>query len=209
MQSVVLFVLFVPYNLRQQGVVIILNDAMTLVNEIIEEDIMSFSEQLWFAWSWIGLGMAMLMLVLLLCTDFLHDASGSRWRDVSWYAWLPMPAYLFHQFEEYACHITNGQFDIVAQFYVPGNMPFSTDGLPLLHFPLVNIGLAWFGAPLAAMLCRRNPVIGCSYFGFMFLNGMTHIVMGGSPAENPGLTTGAFLFVPSALWMLYMTSKEL
>ena len=162
---------------------------------------------LWFTWPWVGLLLAFVMLWLMFRTKIFRSKSGSRFKDGAWYAWLPMPAYLLHQFEEYACHVTNGQFDIVAQFYT-GNLPFPTDGLPLAHFPLVNIALAWFGAPLAALLYRKNPLLGFSYFGFMLLNGVTHLAQGLNPATNPGLITAVFIFIPSAIYMIILSLRE-
>lgn len=165
------------------------------------------TEFLWFAWSWAGLVIALSLSVIMFRTDILRSRSGSRFKDPAWYAWIPMLAYLIHQFEEYACNITNGQYDIVSGFYT-GNLPFPTDGLPLLHFPLVNIALAWLGAPMAALLYRKNPAIGFSYFGFMLLNGLTHLASGLNPATNPGLITGALIFIPSAFWMIYLVVSQ-
>ena len=161
----------------------------------------------YFLWSWIGLVIAIFMIYLLFFTDKLRSNRTSRFKDGAWYAWLPVPIYLLHQFEEYACHITNGQFDIVSQFFT-GNLPFDTSNLPLEHFPLVNISLVWFGAPLAAILFKKNSVIGFSYFGFMFLNGITHLAGGLTPATNPGVVTGVFLFIPSAIYMIILSVKE-
>ena len=67
---------------------------------------------LWFAWPWVGLLLAFVMLWLMFRTKIFRGKSCSRFKDGAWYAWLPMPAYLLHQFEEYACHVTNGQFAV-------------------------------------------------------------------------------------------------
>ena len=59
----------------------------------------------WFdiAWPWIGLAVALMLVVLMLATDLFRDnQAGSRWRDLVWLSWLPVPVYLIHQFEDTA-----------------------------------------------------------------------------------------------------------
>ena len=161
---------------------------------------MGIVEQFWWAWPWMGLGMAVVMLVLLFGTDLLHGMDAPRWRDPYWLAWLAMPAYLVHQFEEYPLHITDGQYDIVST--VLAIPVFDLSQLPMAHFPMVNIALVWVGVPLAAWLGRRmgNPVVALAPFGFLLLNGFVHVaqaVSGMMPAPvNPGFFTGAFVFLP-------------
>jgi hypothetical protein len=44
-----------------------------------------------------------------------------------------------------------------------GFPPYPDCPIPLAFYPVVNIALMWFGAPLAAYLFRRNVLIGLSY----------------------------------------------
>ena len=161
---------------------------------------MGIGDQFWYAWPWVDVGMAAVMLVLLFGTNLLRGADAPRWRDPYWLAWAAMPAYLIHQFEEYALHITDGQYDIIAQ--VLSLSAFDLSDLPMAHFPLVNIALVWVGAPLAAWLGRKlqNPVVALSPFGFLLANGLLHAVQAISGmlpvASNPGFFTGAFVFLP-------------
>ena len=75
---------------------------------------------------------------------------------------------------------------------------------PLAFYPLVNISLMWFGAPLAAYICRRNILIGLSYWGLIMANGFVHSAGGiAEGAYNTGLWTAAFLFIPLSLWVIY------
>ena len=46
-----------------------------------------------------------------------------------------------------------------------GFPPYPACPIPLPFYPLVNIALMWFGAPLAAYLGKRNILIGLSYWG--------------------------------------------
>src|SRR4029450_2384602 len=70
--------------------------------------------------------------------------------------------------------------------------------------PGVNIALMWFGAPLAAYLCRRNVLIGLSFWGLLFANGLVHTAGGvAQGGYNTGLWSAAFLFVPLSLWVIY------
>lgn len=173
---------------------------------------MSMAEQFWIAWPWMGLGMAAVMLVVLFATDLCRSGAcggsrlGSRWHDPYWLAWLPMPVYLLHQFEEYSCHTADvpNLYTMVQFFYDTGGIgPLSLDGIPLVHFELMNIVLVWVGIPLGAWLARRwrNPAIGLVPYGFMLFNALTHVVGGaaglvGPWYASPGIYTGVLLFAP-------------
>ena len=62
----------------------------------------------------------------------------------------------------------------------------------------------WFGAPLAAYLCQRNVLIGLSFWGLLFANGLVHTAGGVTQGGyNTGLWTAAFLSVPLSVWVIY------
>lgn len=169
---------------------------------------MSFMEHCWYAWPWVGLGMGIIVIVLLFGTNVLRSNEDTRWLDPLWLAWLAMPAYLLHQFEEYALHITDGQYDIITQVFANTAGLLDLANLPMAHFPLVNIALVWAGVPLAAWLARKldNPVVGLAPYGFILVNGFGHFagtVIGGVPLEaNPGFFTGALVFVPLSVLVI-------
>ena len=50
-------------------------------------------------------------------------------------------------------------------------------------YPVVNISLMWFGAPLAAYICRRNVLIGLSSWGSIMANGFVHSAGGSRRAS--------------------------
>ncbi|AYD90196.1 HXXEE domain-containing protein [Actinomyces lilanjuaniae] len=165
--------------------------------------------QFWYSWPWMGLGICLTVLVLMCGTNVLRSSTSiSRWRDPAWFAWFPVVTYTAHQFEEYSFHITDGQYDLVRFVTTSGVLPFDLTNLPAAHFPVVNILLAWFVAPLAALLARRNPVVGFSLFGFMLFNGITHITGGLDPSQNPGVVTGTLLFIPGTVWMVVLCLRE-
>src|SRR5687767_5582946 len=59
----------------------------------------------WFytVWPFIGVGGAIVMVAILLVTDtFRGNTMTSRWRDPVWLAWIAVPLYWIHQFEEYS-----------------------------------------------------------------------------------------------------------
>ena len=128
---------------------------------------MSMADVFWYAWPWVGLGMGIVMLVLLFATDLMRESDAPRWRDPYWLAWAAMPAYLVHQFEEYALNIVDGHYVIVEQVFVNAGSVMDLSALPMFHFPLVNIALVWAGVPLAAWLGARlkNPVVALSPYG--------------------------------------------
>ena len=162
----------------------------------------------WFytVWPFIGLGGAIVMVPILLMTDtFRGNTAVSRWRDVVWLGWLATPLYLAHQFEEYSLPVLG--FDYSIQEMICKNLgfaPYPECPIPLSFYPLVNIALMWFGAPLAAYLGRRNVLIGLSFWGLIFANGLLHtaggILQGG---YNTGLWSSVFLFIPLSIWVIY------
>lgn len=169
---------------------------------------MGFFESCWYAWPWVGLGMGIVVIVLLFGTSILKGADAPRWRDPYWLAWAAMPAYLLHQFEEYALHVTDGQYDIITQVFANTAGLLDLTNLPMAHFPLVNIALVWLGVPLAAWLGKRlgSPAVAIAPYGFILVNGFGHCLgtlVGGMPVElNPGFYTGTFVFVPLVILVI-------
>jgi len=147
------------------------------------------------------------MVAILLTTDtFRGNTTVSRWRDPAWLAWLAVPLYWIHQFEEYSLPVIGLDYSI--QEMICKNLgfpPYPDCPIPLAFYPVVNIALMWFGAPLAAYLFRRNVLIGLSFWGLLFANGLVHTAGGvAQGGYNTGLWSAAFLFVPLSLWVIYV-----
>ena len=165
----------------------------------------------WFytVWPFIGLGAAIVLVAVLLWTDaFRSNLKVSRWRDLVWLAWLATPLYLVHQFEEYSLQTLG--FDYSIQDMISQKMgfpPYPDSPIPLAFYPIVNIGLMWFGAPLSAYISRRNILLGLSFWGLIFANGIVHTLGGiASGAYNTGLWSSVFLFIPLSVWVIYATA---
>lgn len=173
---------------------------------------MSLVEQFWYTWPWMGLGAAIVMVILLFCTNLLRSNSGARWLDPVWLAWLAMPVYLVHQFEEYTCNLVDGEYLIIEQVFANAGSIIDLGQLPMAFFPEVNILLVWVAVPISAYLCRRNPVIGLAPYGFILVNGLMHslgTLSGMMPiALNPGFWTGTFVFLPLVVLVIYATFKK-
>ncbi len=170
-------------------------------------------QQHWFytVWPFIGVGGAVVMVAVLLLTDtFRGSTTVSRWRDSMWLAWLAVPFYWFHQFEEYSLPVMGLDYSI--QEMICKNLgfpPYPECPIPLAFYPVVNIALMWFGAPLAAYLFRRNVLVGLSFWGLLFANGLLHTAGGIAAASyNTGLWTAAFLFIPFSLWVIYASAIQ-
>ena len=172
---------------------------------------MGLSEVAYLAWPWAGLGGAVVLFIVLFATDWLRSRDDvGRWRDPAWLAWLPMPVYLCHVFEEYGMHVTGGQFDLVRSFVDTG-IGTRFGGLPDAIFPEINIAIIFVAFPIAAWLGRKNPVIGLMSYGFMLVNGLTHIAgtvaLGGGLLAQPGNVTGLLCFIPLFAWFVYASVK--
>jgi hypothetical protein len=162
----------------------------------------------WFytVWPFIGLGGVFVMVPILLMTDtFRGNTKVSRWRDPAWLAWLAVPLYWVHQFEEYSLPVLGFDYSIQEMICQKiGFPPYPACPIPLAFYPVVNIALMWFGAPLAAYLFMRNVLIGLSFWGLLFANGLVHTFGGITEgAYNTGLWSAAFLFIPLSIWVSY------
>jgi hypothetical protein len=159
-------------------------------------------------WPWFCLGGAVALFAVMLYTNAARSKPNvSRWRDPVWLAWLVVPMLMVHMFEEYA-------FDLLGRtYFLPetvcknlGYPSYPDCPIPIAHYPLVNLGIAWVSAPLAAWLARRNLVIGLSWYGLLLFNGVLHTVgtLVGGLEVSGGVVTGALLFIPSFCWMVFV-----
>ncbi|HTP25307.1 MAG TPA: HXXEE domain-containing protein [Anaeromyxobacteraceae bacterium] len=147
------------------------------------------------------------MVAILLMTDtFRGNTTVSRGRDPMWLAWLAVPLYWVHQFEEYSLPVIGLNYSLPDM--VCGKLdfpPYPDCPIPMAFYPLVNISLMWFGAPLAAYIGRHNVLIGLSFWGLVLANGLVHTAGGiAEGAYNTGLWTAAILFVPLSIWVIYV-----
>ena len=117
-------------------------------------------------------------------------------------------ALLVHQFEEYSLPTLGIDYSIQEMISEKlGFPPYPDCPIPLAFYPVVNIALMWFGSPLAAYLSRRNILLGLSFWGLIFANGIVH-TMGGvtEGTYNTGLWSAVFLFIPLSIWVIYATA---
>jgi hypothetical protein len=156
-------------------------------------------------WPWAGLGIAAVLLVLLFCTNLLRgDRHVPRYRDLAWLAWVAVPMYMLHQFEEHGV-------DLVGQVYafrgslcgMLGYPEVLTCPIPVSFITAVNLPLVWIAMPLSAILGRRRPLLALSAFAVPAVNAMAHIGPGIVRGRyNPGLGTAILLFVPVSIWAI-------
>jgi hypothetical protein len=161
-------------------------------------------------WSWIDLNFpwigsvgAIVVLALLCLTDKLRsDHNRSRWRDRVWLSWLAVAVYLIHNVEEYGV-------DLLGQFHAfPNSMcsqlgqpPFPSCPIPAPFFLAVNLPLFWIGAPVAALLSRRHPILGLALYGVIFVNALAHLGSAVRSGYNPGALTSLIFFLPISYWV--------
>lgn len=159
-------------------------------------------------WPWLCLGGALATFTVMLHTNAMRsNLAVSRWRDPVWLAWLVVPMLMLHMFEEYGFDILGRTYDLPAMVCKNiGYQPYPDCPIPIAHYPLVNLGIAWVFAPLAALLARRNLVIGLSWYGLVIANGLLHVVgtLAGGLESGSGVVTGALFFIPSFCWMVYV-----
>jgi hypothetical protein len=163
-------------------------------------------------WPWLCLGGGLVLFAVMFGTNALRGhASGSRWWDPVWLAWLAVPMLMIHMFEEYGFDVLGRTYDLPDMLCKNlGYPPYPDCPIPLAHYPLVNLGIAWLTAPLAALLARRNLVVGLSWYGLLIFNGTLHVVatIATGATGAGGVLTGGLLFIPSFFWMTYVVLKS-
>lgn len=168
-------------------------------------------EILWAAWPWIGFGGGIVLLILLFFTETTRgNRNVSKRKDPVWLSWAMVAVYLIHVTEEYGIHFHNGQYDLIQNFIDMG-ISDMFGGIPMAFFPYVNIMITWIALPIAAIICRRHPVVGLSMSGFMAVNGLVHLVSlirsGGDISSNGGVTTGLLVFLPLFIWIVIVCKR--
>jgi Protein of unknown function with HXXEE motif len=158
------------------------------------------------AFPWIGGAAAVVLLVLLFGTNlFRSEPDSSRWRDRVWLSWLAMVIYLIHNVEEYGIDLFGRMHafpDSICAALKLGLYPECS--LPPSFFLAVNIPLFWFGAPLAALMSRRHPLVGLTFYSVIFTNALVHLApLLVGVGYTPGTLTAAVLFLPVSAWVAH------
>jgi hypothetical protein len=161
----------------------------------------------WFDrhWCYIGLAAAVALLLIAFCTNtFRQRLDISRWRDPVWLSWLMVPVYFIHQFEEYGFDATGRTYGFPQAMCAMFGYSLANCPIPASFFPFVNIPAMWIGAPIAALLARRNHAVGLGYLGVLAVNAVVHLapVVAGQ-GYGPGLLTAMILFVPLSAWIIH------
>jgi Protein of unknown function with HXXEE motif len=158
------------------------------------------------AFPWIGGVAALALLFLLFGTRLLRsEPSSSRWHDRVWLSWLAMVAYLLHNVEEYGIDLFGRLHEFPASMCAVMKLPPYPDcPMPPAFFLAVNLPLFWVGAPIAALLSRRHPLVGLSFYSVIFVNALVHIApLLAGVGYTPGLLTAVVLFLPLSAWVAH------
>jgi hypothetical protein len=152
---------------------------------------------------WIGCAAAAILIVLLFATNHLRsDLLRSRWRDRIWLSWLAVAIYLAHNVEEYGIDLLGQSHAFPPSICATlGQQAYPLCPIPPTFFLAVNLPLFWVGAPIAALMSRRHPLVGLSFYGVIFINGLAHIGALARIGYNPGAFTAAVLFMPISIWI--------
>lgn len=160
----------------------------------------------WFdiEFPWIGVIAAAGLVVLLFGTElFRDDRASSRWLDRVWLSWLAIVVYLIHNGEEYGIDLFGRLHEFPDSLCVALKLPaYPACPMPPAFFLAVNLPLFWIGAPLAALLSRRHPLMGLTFYGVVFTNALVHIgpFLAGQ-SYGPGTFTAVILFLPVSAWV--------
>jgi hypothetical protein len=163
------------------------------------------------AFPWIGGVAAVVLLILLFGTHLFRSEPGSsRWRDRVWLSWLAIVVYLIHNVEEYGIDLFGRLHAFPAAICAVLNLPPYPDcPLPPAFFLAVNIPLFWIGAPIAALLSRKHPLVGLTFYSVIFTNALVHLApLLAGVGYGPGTLTAAVLFLPVSAWVAHACFGE-
>ena len=162
-------------------------------------------------WPWTGLGIAAVLLTLLLFTGLYRSNTRlPRFQDLGWLAWLAIPLYQLHQFEEHGIDLLGRHYAFrEAVCSLLGFPDIFTCPVPVSFITAVNLGTVWAGILLSASLGRRRPLVALSAYATPFVNGVIHTI----PAivrlqYNPGLGTAIVLFLPVSIWVFRTALRQ-
>ncbi len=152
---------------------------------------------------WIGSVAAAVLLALLFLTHRLRsDLDQSCWKDRVWLSWLAVAMYLIHNAEEYGTDLLGRSNAFPnSMCSLLGLAPFPACPIPTPFFLAVNLPLFWVGAPIAAFMSRRQPILGLSLYGIIFINALTHLGSAMRSGYNPGVLTSLVIFLPISFWV--------
>ncbi|KAL7944084.1 hypothetical protein V8C42DRAFT_327678 [Trichoderma barbatum] len=130
-----------------------------------------------------------------------HSRWSSILKDQTWWMRAALPIYLMHQFEEHGYDFLGRRYAF--QAYFCKNLGFeNVKACPLSPIVIlfVNGTTVW----VTGIAARKSARIARSFYGFSFINGLTHVIpaLVVGPAYNPGLATTLLLFFPGAFFAL-------
>ncbi|MEM6676801.1 MAG: HXXEE domain-containing protein [Pseudomonadota bacterium] len=139
-----------------------------------------------------GTGLAALLMLWL--TPAL--AEGWSWALIA--AWMPVPIYMVHQWEEH----DGGRFGAFVNKLLGGEQPVLTpEAIFLINVPIVW-GLTGVGFLFAVLI---GPAWGLLGLYALVTNGLVHVAQAVAFRQsNPGLITAVSLFLPIGFWGLWL-----
>ena len=126
--------------------------------------------------------------------------------------WIHLVTLLLHQFEEYSFP---GKFKDFYNSNILNKNPITRFPLNEKGILIVNIVLAWTLYIIASIVGTKVIYLTFGLIGITILNGIMHTIMFVKLKKyNPGLITGALVFIPFGLYFLtrleeYVTNKNL
>ena len=153
-------------------------------------------------WMWFGFGVGVTLCIILFFTDFARkDIMQKRIYDPMWLAWLGAVAYMFHNVEEYGIDVTGAHQSFVT--LMRGMFGANISDWAFLG---CNLPLVWFAGPVIAYICWKKNFKGMATGMALFelINGVSHVVQGARLGYNAGLISGLVIFVPIAIWTIYV-----
>ncbi|MBE2219288.1 MAG: HXXEE domain-containing protein [Ignavibacteria bacterium] len=129
---------------------------------------------------------------------YIYLIEGSRMPLVQKFSLLSLAFLMFHQFEEY---VYPGGFQYYFNTRIYNPFGFFKSKISDKAVIWVNVVLGWGIYALVAIFFHENPVIVMTFVAVLLINGVLHFGLAFSMRDyNPGVVTGAILFIPLAIY---------
>ncbi|MEO8512671.1 MAG: HXXEE domain-containing protein [Ignavibacteria bacterium] len=142
------------------------------------------------------------VIIAVLLLLYVYTVAGNGLPLLEKYAILSLAFLMFHQFEEY---VLPGGFKDYFNNNIYNPLGFIRNMITDKAILYVNLVLGWGFALLVILFFNSSVIAVMTLIGIVFLNGILHFFTAFKTRYyNPGVVTGAILFIPL---MLYSANK--
>jgi hypothetical protein len=137
-------------------------------------------------------------VIALLILGYIYLIAGTRLPLVEKFSMLSLAFLMLHQFEEY---VYPGGFQDYFNTRIYNPFGFFKNRISDKAVIWVNVVLGWGIYSIVVLFFRENLMVVMTFVTVLLINGILHFVVSfNTRYYNPGVVTGAVLFIPLAIY---------